>query len=241
MTSDVKANVSQINPSVLSEGDRDYIQQGKTLGLWTADWKARLAAAGLAYSAHIGTLSAGADVGFITGGGAGTTVDSDQPELIVGVDAGYFLVPLEVHVTCVLDVDANAEYGEILLFADRTQAPPTSASGTPGIVTPNNQLDGGAAFPGRCFGGVTTDITDPVMSEFIGLEYVIAAEFVSNGAATNLTNGIVYSLKMDKVFHAPKALAGPCSLVVCFGGTAAVTGMVNVEFAAVPASWFPAS
>lgn len=241
MITDIKAQVAQVTPVIGGEGDMTYAKMTKLGALFTADWQAQLTLAGLVYSAHIGTLTAGADVGLIVGGGNGTTVDSDQPELLLGVDTGYYLIPLEVHVICDMDADADGEYGEILFFADRSQAPPTSASGTPGIVTPNNQLDGGAAFPGRCFGGVTTDLTDPVMSEFIDLQYVNAAEFVSNGAATNLTNGIVHVLRMDWVAKRPKLLAGPCGLVVCFGGTAAVNGMINIEFACVPTSYFPVS
>ena len=236
----IKAKVAQVTPSVGGAGDLTEVQQSVLGELFTMDWKNRLAAAGLVYSAHIGTLTAGADVGLIVGGGNGTTVDSDQPELIIGVDSG-FLVPIEIKVICDVDMDANDEYGEILIFADRTQAPPTSATGTPGVVTPNNKLDGGAAFGGRVFGGITTDITDPVMSELLDLEYVNAAEFVSNGSATNLTNGIVQRLKLHYKPEIPPMLAGPCSLVICFGGTAAVNGMIVAEFAHIPATYRPVS
>ena len=241
MRTEILGTVEQVSPSVLGSGAEETARMSKIGQLYTADWKTRLVSAGLVYASHIGTLTAGADVGLIVGGGNGTTVDSDQPELIIGVDAGYYLIPIEVRVIGQMDADANAEYGEIVIFADRTQAPPTSASGTPGVVTPNNLLDGGAAFPGRAFGGVTTDITDPVMSEFLDMEYVNTAEFVSNGAATNLTNGIVQNLKLHYKPDYPEFLAGPCSLVVCFGGTAAVNGMINAVVAVVPSTWFPVS
>ena len=239
--SNIKGTVAQVTPVVTGEGDLGFLKMSKLGAQWAWDWQAQLAAAGLCYSAHIGTLTAGADVGLIVGGGNGTTVDTNQPELYIGVDAGYYLIPLELHVIGDMDADANDEYGEILFFADRTQAPPTTATGTPGVVPPNNQLDGGAAFPGRCYGGVTTDLTNPVMSEFIDLQYVNTAEFVSNGTATNLTNGIIQNLRMDWYAKRPKILAGPCGLVVCFGGTAAVNGMINLEVACVPTSYFPVS
>ena len=241
MITDVKAKAAQVTPVVTGEGDMDYPKMTKLGALFTADWQTQLALAGLVYSAHIGTLTTGADIAMIVGGGNGTTVDTDEPELLIGVDAGYYLIPLELHVVCDMDMDADGEYGEILFFADRTQAPPTTATGTPGVVTPNNQLDGGAAFPGRCFGGVTTALTDPAMSEFIDMKYVNCAEFVSNGAATNLTNGIPQELRMDWYARRPKILAGPCELVVSFGGTAAVNGMINIEVACVPTSYFPVS
>lgn len=241
MITDVKAMAKQVTQVVSGDGDMGYLGMSKIGQLYTADWKNKLVAAGLVWSFHIGTLTGGGDVGLIVGGGNGTTVDSDQPELIIGVDVGYYLIPLEVRVIGQMDADANAEYGEILLFADRSQAPPTSAAGTPGVVTGNNLLDGAGAFPGRAYGGVTTDITDPVMSEFLDLEYVNVAEFVSNGSATNLTNGIVQKLKMCYAPTYPELLAGACSLVVCFGGTAAVNGMINAVVACVPTSYFPVS
>ena len=236
-----KAKQRQVTAGLIGDGDIDYASMSKLGQLYTADWKNYLVANGRIYNAHIGTLTAGADVGLIVGGGNGTTVDSDQPEMIIGVDAGYYLVPIDIKVICDVDIDANDEYGEILIFADRTAAPPTSATGTPGVVTPVNALDGGAAFPGRCFGGVTTDITDPVMDEFLDLAYVNGAEFVSNGSATNLTNGIVYSLSRHYAPDYPEYLAGPCSIVICFGGTAAVNGMIACKVGVVPASWFPVS
>lgn len=236
----VKAKAVQLSPGVSTANDFDYLRMTKLGALYTADWWTQLVLAGKAYSAHIGTLSAGADVGFIVGGGNGTTVDSDQPEMIISVGTGYYLIPKRITVICDVDIDANDEYGEIVVFADRTQNY-TTATGTPGAITPNNLLDGAAAFPGYCAGGITTDITDPVMSEFIDMEYVNAAEFVSNGTATNLTNGIVYKLKLDRNFEGPRYLAGPATIVICFGGTAAVNGMINAEFACIPSEWVPAT
>ena len=232
MALNLKANVEQLSPSVRAEGAADLAisQIGQ---LFTADWKYRLVAAGYVYSAHIGTLTTGADVGLITGGGAGTTLDSDQPEMIFGVDSGYVLIPISIRVACNVDMDADGEYGEIVAFADRTQAPPTTASATPGVVTPNNLLDGGAAFTGRCFGGVTTDITDPLMSELLDFVYLVGSD---NGTAGN---AVANALRMQYEPTLPHALRGPCSVVVAFGGTAAVTGMISAVFAAVPITAFP--
>lgn len=229
MITDIKGKIEALTPG--GQGDQDNIRMTRLGQLLTADWKTNLALAGKAYSLHIGTLTTGADVGLITGGGAGTTIDSDQPEVIIGVDVGYFLIPLEIRVACNVDMDANAEYGSILLFADRSQAPPTSATGTPGIVTANNLLDGGAGFPGRAFGGVTTDITDTVMTELLDYEYLVGSD---NGTAANLVSNRLKMLYQPQV---PSLIAGPCSLVVCYGGTAAVAGMVSAIVAAVPTNW----
>ena len=236
----MQATKSQIETSVLSSSD-DKLRMSLLGQQYVADWRYLLMASGRLWRGHIGTLTAGAAPGLITGGGAGTTIDSDQPEFIIGVGAAYYLIPIEVKVSCVVDLDANAEIGEILLFADRTQAPPAAATGTPGDVVPVNQLDGAGDFPGDAWGGVTTDITDPVMSELLDHVTVSASEFVSNGTATNLTNGIVIPMRMDWKSQHPLLLAGPCSLVMFYGGTAAVTGMASVVVGAVPTSWFPVS
>lgn len=184
--------------------------------------------AGWAYQTGIGTLTAGADVGLIVGGGNGTTVDSDQPELIVGVDAGYWFVPLEVNVMCDMDADADGEYGEIVIFMDTTLAPASSAAGTPGTLTPVNCIDGAASFPGRAYGGVTTDTTDPTLGQFLTGKYFSTADNGTAASALGQDLNLYYNPSYPKFF------AGPCSLVVCFGGTAAVNGMISATFAAIP-------
>lgn len=230
----------QLDHSPVSNGQAEAALKATLLGQqYVADWQYLLAAAGRLYRMTIGGITAGGDVSLVTGGGAGTVIDTDQPEGIIGLDVGNYLIPVEVVVSCRVDLDADAEVGDIILFADRTQAPPTSVTGT--IETPENQLDGGAAFVGRAFSAITADITDPVDSEVLDYENVRAAEFVSNGTATNLTNGIVVKLKMHYQPSRPNLIAGPCSLVVCWGGTAAVTGIASVLVGVVPASWFPTS
>ena len=201
----------------------------------SADWKHQLAAAGLLYTAtNQASAIGGGDVTLVVGGGNGTTIDSDQPEFIIGVDSGYYLIPIEVDVTGDMDADADGEYGSILVFADRTNAPPTTnASGT--AITPVSLLDGGSAFPGRCWGGSTGDITDPVVSELLGYEYYNTAD---NGTAAS---ALPQHLVFHKEFGYPRILAGPCQLVICWGGTAAVNGLCSVVVAAVPTSYFPLS
>lgn len=231
----IKARANQLNPAVSTEGDHDYVAMTKLGALYTADWRTQLVLAGKVWTTGIGTLSAGADVGLIVGGGNGTTVDSDQPELILGVDAGYYLVPMEINVMCDMDADADGEYGEIVIFADTAAAPPTSATGTPGTLTPVNCIDGGAGFPGRAYGGVTTDLTDPTMGIWLTGRYFNTAD---NGTAAS---ALGQDLNLYYKPEYPRFIAGPCSLVVCFGGTAAVNGMISATFAAVPSSWVPAT
>ena len=57
-----------------------------------------------------------------------------------------------------------------------------------------------------------------------------------NGTAAS---ALPESLPVEWEAKTPKIVAGPCSLVICWGGTAAVNGLVTVEVAVVPASYFP--
>ena len=231
MITDIKALVDQFDPSVLSEGVQDYMRQSKMGQLFTASWKERLLLAGKLWVVTVGTLTGEGDVGKITGGGAGTTIDLDQPETIVGVDSGYFLIPVEVHVAAICDLDADGEHAGIVLAADRSAAPPTSVTGT--IETPLNLLDGGPTFPGRAFSAVTADIANPSNEE------LLSAAYLNQQAATELNGPNKLELHYEP--NIPDLLAGPCSVTLYWGGTAAVTALARIVFAAVPTSWFPVS
>lgn len=207
--------------------------------LYVADWKNLLAAAGRLYRVQVGTFSAGADIAPVTGGGGVTTIDLDRPELVVGVDTGYRLIPVDIDISVQLDMDADAEEASIIVIADVTQGPVASVTGN--ITTPLNLLDGGAAFPGRAFDAITADITDPVDSHILAFETIQASAFVSNGSSTNQHNGLLAQLSLRKEFHYPQYLEGPCQIVALYGGTAAVGGIGSLVFGVVPTAWFPLS
>lgn len=229
----------QKTPRLRSEGQRDELQGTRLGQLFTAGWKERLLLAGVCYSVTVGdgANGGGAPAG-ITGGGNGTTIDSDQPELAVGCKEGYFHIPLRCRFGGKVDLDADAEIGEWSLFADLTRTVTTTdiAQGT--AKTPTNMLGGGPDATGLVVSAVTGDITDPVCSMQLDYKVIRAAEFVCNGSATNLTNGIVTKMEADFQPIAPQLLKGPCMVVACFGGTAAVTGLIIYEYAEVPADWF---
>ncbi len=230
----IKAKVAQVTPAVVGEGDFTEVKSTKLGALFTADWKQQLVLAGLAWQVDVGTVTASGDIAPVTGGGNGTTIDFDQPELAIGVDAGYYLIPLEARCAIQVDNDADVSEGNIILIADRSAAPPTSnASAT--TAAPVNMLDGAASFPGRAFTGSTGNITTPVASQIL--------DFVTAQASTMDSTGMVSSpvVKMDYVPSTPTILAGPCQVVMCFGGTKAAVGIGSVVVACVPASYFPVS
>lgn len=229
---DLTAYAKQQGQEVYNEGTQRKLASTRMGQLLTTDWKHHLAAAGFVHRVNVGGITAGGDINPVTGGGNGTTVDQDQPEVAIGVDTGYFLIPIEIKVSAQVDMDANAEDADIIATVDRAAGVPTSVTGTPGIVTPVNQLDGAAVFPGRAFGGITADITDPTVSEVLDVEHVQGSD---NGTAGNLA---VVNFKMDYQPLLPNLIAGPCGLYVYWGGVAAVPGVASVLVAAVPSSWF---
>lgn len=221
----------QRSAAIETDGAEARLRATRAGQLTTINWKQELVMAGKVWRVDVGTITAGGDVSLVTGGGAGTTIDQDQPEAAIGVDAGYFLIPLEVRVSCQVDLDANAEVGDIIVAVDRSAGVPTTVTGS--VETPVNQLDGAEAFPGRAFSAITVDITDPTVDEILDYQTVRAAEFVSNGIATNLTNGIVVPLRMLYQPQVPNLIAGPCGIYVYWGGTAAVPGIATILVAAV--------
>lgn len=215
------------NVDIGVDGQLRQLRSTRSGQLFTADWKKELVLAGHVYSVTVGGISAGADVALIQGGGAGTTIDSDQPELAVGVPSGYTLIPLEFLFSGQVDLDADAEVGNVILFADLTQNIPAPVIASSTLETPSNMLDGGEAFPGYAQSAVTTDITDPVLSEMLVYETIRAAETTAAGQ-------LVARLSVDWKAETPFLMDGPCSLIACWGGTAAVSGMAKLVFACVP-------
>lgn len=227
----IKAQVKQLSPTIYTDGDMEFPVISKIGELFTGDWKQRLLKAGKLWAVSVGSMTAGADIARITGGGSGTCIDQDQPEIAIGVDTGYFLIPVSIAVSGYIDCDADAEYANIIAVVDRTAGVPTSVTGT--IETPLNLLDGAGSFPGRAFSAITADITDPTVDEILD-EVNVNYQVTTSGVYANL-------LKMNYVPDVPDLLAGPCGIYVYWGGTAATTAIARVVVAAVPASWFPVS
>jgi hypothetical protein len=229
----INAAKSQIGISVLSPSD-DRLRMSLLGQQYVADWKHLLTAAGRMYRLSAVAPSAGDDVTEVVGGGAGTVLDLDQPEIVIGVDEGSILIPVEFEVGLRSDLDADADQAAVLLTADRSQAVPTSVTAaTHGAVTPVNQLDGGPAFAGRAFVGVTGDITDPAPDEILAYKTWVIRDQGAAAAA------VLTDLNYGKQFETPLLLRGPCGIYGYWGGTVAVNGIAQVLFAAVPSAWFP--
>ena len=234
---EIKAKVQQAGtPTPVAEGAIDHVKMSKLGALFTVGWKQQMLLAGRLFQARVGTLTAGASMALVVGGGNGTVIDADQPELIIGVDAGYYLIPVDVRCSVQSDSDADADLQEIVLFADRTQAPLSATAMASAVIhTPLNMLDidSAPAFPGRCWVQATADIDDPITS--IILDYVTFRQ-IQDASAT----GSSPMLRMEYKPESPHIIKGPCQVLLCWGGVVAVNGFGIVEVAVVPDSWIEA-
>ena len=227
---DIKGQVDQIDPTVLMEGKMGNLAMSTLGQLFTADWHTRLVLAGRVFSMNLG--SASGSLGVLTGI---TTVDNDLPSLSISCDTGW-LIPISIDVNIhVDDLTSYDQVDDILFTADRTQAVPAGAVGN--IVTAINQLEGGAAFAGRCFHTHnTTPITNPVASDILGYKFY---------ALTQLAGEVGGNASFEKGFHktfdVPHFLAGPCSILGYVTGSATPTYFGKVVFAHLPASWITVS
>lgn len=197
---------------------------------YVADWKYLLAAAGRMYRISIPEHATGG--GAITQAIGNAGVDLDQPEGIIAVDSGYRLIPVEMQLSIQADLDAYDDQCECYLFGDRTQA--TAAGATATVLNPANQLDGGAAFPGRAYSIVTADVADPVHSEVL---YYRIWELTQVAAETGGSG--IPDMSVHHKWDVPNLLAGPCQMVLILAGTVAPTFMGHITVGCVPSAWFP--
>ncbi len=236
MGKEILGLVDQIPVSVLMEGEKENIPISKMGQLFTADWHQRLALAGRVFTMPLGTITGEGSYSALTGNAKanGTSVDNDQPEIIIAIDTGW-LIPIEIDIgISATDLDAYNDYLNVLFIADRSQTVAAGESGN--IITAINLLDGGDAFSGRCYDTISSDITNPVCSDVLGFRYweitQLAAEVLAHVPAT---------FNFYKKFDIPRFLAGPCSIIGFVNGIVAPTYMGSVTFAHVPTSWIPLS
>jgi len=226
----VKGYAAQGSAVIAADGTYTAIRSTRAGQLFTADWKSELILAGLAYGVTVGGIAAGAAEALITGGGAGTTIDSDQPELQIGTPTGHYHIPLGFTFSGRCDLDADAETAQVLLFADTTSQGdrPIAASST--VKTPMNLLGGGESSVSYATSAVTTDITDPVCSHILAFRTLLLEAAAAGSIAADL------SVNWHPSF--PIILKGPCAVYACWGGTAALPGACSYYWAEVPAARF---
>ena len=206
----------------------------RTGAAYTASWKQQLRDEGRLFHMTVGTIASGGDLTLITGGGNGTTIDQDQPEFGVSVPNGTSLIPVEIHIACQVDMDANAEVGNIVVAYDSAAA--FAGDGTVTSETAVNLITaGGVSSVATACSAATGDITDPTVSGILAVKTTRGSD---NGTAGNLA---VVTLELDYEPEAPFVISGPGAFYGYWGGTAAVPGVASVIWAEVPEGRFTVS
>lgn len=194
----------------------------------------------------VGALSTG-----IVGGGAGTIIDIDQPEFIVGVPAGFWIklffaeIVVQGGVATADDNECEALLAVDVLGTYSTEPTPTGAAVTNTPELPvNMRTSFGRGSACKCASAFVVDMVtrnligteaDPVLDMELG-RVVETADL--QGTAANM---IYRNIRLLYAPAHPPLLVGPCSLIGYWGGTiATVGGFAIVQWVEGPVSMLEA-
>jgi hypothetical protein len=189
-----------------------------------ADWRQAFIARGFGWLVDVGTLTTP-----IVGGGAGTVLDLEQPELAINVPSGFAMVPLRIAAECQIGLQTtDAHENEIWFGFDRTQV---QTAGTSTAESPANlRSDITSGCPFTAFSAYTADgIATPVITA------------LARKAATTDLQGIAANLNVyqfDLVYEPlnPPVIIGPAHIAVYWGGDIALPGFAQATVLCFPSS-----
>lgn len=194
-------------------------------GALVADWRQAFIARGFGWAVDVGTLTTP-----IVGGGNGTVLDLEQPELTISVPTGYAMVPLRIAAECQIGLQTTDSHeSEIWFGVDRTQV---QTAGTSTAETPvNMRTDITSGCPLTVYSAYTADgIATPVISQTLARRQGLTD---IQGIATTVN---VY--QFDLVYEPlnPPMIIGPAHIAVYWGGDIAVSGFAQAFVLAFPSS-----
>lgn len=188
-----------------------------------ADWRQAFIARGFGWHVDVGSFSTA-----ITGGGNGTILDADQPELAIDVPNGTTLIPLRFHFEVGPGVQTTDDHEvEALLAVDRTAVSGgTATNGT--VETPvNMRTDKIGGCPCSAVSAVTTNLTAGFT---LGLELMHVRQSENFGDATG-TELAQLTLLYEPLY--PVFIVGPATVLGYWGGDIAATGFGHAQFLAI--------
>lgn len=192
-------------------------------GAQVADWRQAFIARGFGWNVTVGALSTP-----IVGGGNGTVLDAEQPELAIVVPSGYTMVPLLFNVEVELGLQTtDSHMTEILVAFDRTQIP---TAGTSTAETPANmRTDLATTCPLTVYSAFTADGVTPVLHELARKQGLTDLQ----GTAANMMVNV-----FDLVYEPlnPPFIVGPAGVYVYYGGDIAASGFIQASFLAFASS-----
>jgi hypothetical protein len=188
------------------------------------DWRQALIARGFGWLIDVGALTTP-----ITGGGNGTVLDLEQPELAINVPAGIAMIPLRINVETQIGLQTtDAHENEIVIGVDRTQV---QTAGTSTAEVPMNmRTDLVSSPPFTAFSAYTADgIATPVVRELARKQAVTDLQ----GVAATLN---VYQFDLLYEPINPPMVVGPAHFAVYFGGDIALPGFIQAFVLAFPSN-----
>jgi hypothetical protein len=221
MSADIRFQAAQdANVQTSADGFPVVARSTRDGSLSVTDWLNLKNLEGKVFQVDVGAFSTP-----ITGGGAGTVLDQDQPEALIAVPAGTSIMLNRVAVQCQTPLLAtDADEAEILIGVDKDVA---ATDGTSTVETPMSlRTDAPNASVCTCKSAYTGDITAAPTLDIELARKVITGDM--NGTPANALWGLLDLVYEPKV--AP-IIVGPASVMVYFGGTVATKGFAQIQWA----------
>ena len=202
-----------------AEGSSRQARGTRDGAIFAAPWIQALILEGRCYMIQVGALTTP-----ITGGGDGTIVDLDQPEVNIGVPSGTTILPFRIEVQCESSAtEADNDIGEIIIGFDRL------ATNTGGTFTDETAVNlrtdnpySSLCDPNSAY--TVNQTTEPTVIEITRRQrqpIVDASATARDDTTIHLLYEPLYAM----------ALVGPAQLLVYWGGIAAHTGFAQVFWA----------
>lgn len=182
------------------------------------DWRLDAIRNGQGFHVDVGAFSTP-----ITGGGDGTVIDLDQPELRVNIPTGTTILPIRIDVTAVIPLlAADVDECEILAAADISAV---GAAGTSTAETPVNMKTRHTNTSLCTIGSAFT--VNQTAEPTLGMELI--RNQITGDSQT--AAGVMWtSFKVLFIPTYPPMIDGPAALYLYWGGTVAVSGFAQVEW-----------
>jgi hypothetical protein len=224
-----EALVQQSDKYIIPQGVAYRPYMSKRGELFIADWKQAAILQGLGFTTHLGALSTPA-----LGGGAGTVVDLDQPEIGILIPSGTTFIPLRIAAqlsTPLLATDADET--EFLALVDVTAA--TVAAALDGTWTTTHTPKNMRVALTNVFASLctvkslcTADTTDPTGS----LELIHS--FMVGDVQGTPANALITRHEVLYEPQNPPMIAGPACIFMHWGGTVAVSAFLQLNWLEIP-------
>lgn len=193
--------------------------------LAVAPWLQSYVNLGYGYHVSIGAFSTP-----ITGGGAGTIVDQDQPEGILSVPSGTAVLLFRAGIHCQVPLLAtDADEVEAFIAVDKDTA--YAGDGTVTTETAFNlRMNSSNTTSCTVASAATANITNPTLDIEL-VRKVITGDVQGTAATTMWTPlDLVYEPEVVPVLY------GPCAVYFYWGGTVATPGFAEFQYVELPSS-----